>query len=125
VLERVRDLLATLRQRSGVVMYSDAMDAHHEAMEAVLTKGSQRMSEPQRGMHLMAQVGVLDHLAERLRTLAPADWQADAAFNSGRLAVSDSVAALRGAVLAQDVAAVAKAIAGLKGPYSRLFLKFG
>jgi hypothetical protein len=40
-------------------------------------------------------------------------------------AVETSVAALRAATLGQDAAAVRAAIGKLKGPYSRLFLKFG
>ena len=41
------------------------------------------------------------------------------------MAVEASVAALRSAVLAGDAAAVREALGKLKGPYSRMFLKYG
>ena len=125
VLERVRDLLADLRQRNGVVVFSDAMNDYHAAMEDLLKDGPAVMTKPQGALQLMAHVGVQEHLAKRLVTQAGAALLADAEFMAGLQAVRASVAALRTAVEAQDSAAVNKAIAGLKGPYSRLFLKFG
>ncbi len=125
VLERVRDLLAELRQRNGVVVYSDAMNEYHAAMEELLKDGAAVMARPQGALQLMARVGVMEHLAQRLQGQAGAALQADAEFKAGLQAVRASVAALRAAVEAQDVAAVSKAIAAMKGPYSRLFLKFG
>lgn len=125
VLERVRDLLAELRQRNGVVVFSDAMNEYHTAMEDLLKEGAAIVARPQGAMQLMARVGVQEHLAQRLLDQAGVALQADAEFKTGLQAVRASVAALRAAVEAQDTAAVTKAIAGLKGPYSRLFLKFG
>ena len=124
-LERVRDLLSELRQRNGVVVYSDHMNAYHEAMEHVLTKGPALATGPQGPMQLMAEVGTLNHLAERLGTQAPKALREHAEFAPAQQAVVASVQALRAALLAQDQAAVVKAIKALKPPYAKLFLKFG
>jgi hypothetical protein len=125
-LEKVRDLLADLRQRNGVVVYSDPMNAYHAEMEHVIGDGPKLLREPKGALLLMARVGTLEYLAERLRTQAPPALQADAEFAAGQKAVEGSVAALKRALLdGQDAAAVERAIGGLKGPYSRLFLKFG
>jgi hypothetical protein len=125
VLEKVRDLLAELRQRNGVVVFSDHMNAYHAEMEHLLAEGPAVLQQPQGMLLLMARVGTLQYLAARLQTQAPAELQRDAEFAAGQKAVADSVAALRTAVLAEDKAAVQRALAAIKGPYSRLFLKFG
>ncbi|WP_119355320.1 hypothetical protein [Azohydromonas sediminis] len=125
VLERVRDLLADLRQRNGVVVFSDAMNAYHAEMEHAIAEGPRLLDEPQGTLKLMARVGTLEYLAARLRTQAPAALQADADFAAAQRAVAESVAALRAAVLAGDRAAIDRALAALKGPYGRMFLRFG
>jgi hypothetical protein len=124
-LEQVRDLLADLRQRNGVVVFSDAMNDYHAEMEHVLGEGPKALQQAQGWMQLMARAGTLDYLAARLLQQAGAALKANAEFTQGQRAVAESVAALRAALLAQDAAAVQKALSGLKGPYSRLFLKFG
>jgi hypothetical protein len=124
-LEKVRDLLAALRQRNGVVVFSDAMNAYHEVMEHVLVEGPALVAAPQGAMELMARVGALGYLAERLESQAPADLASDPEFVAARKAVVESVVALRAATLAQDRDAMRKALGGLKAPYSRLFLRFG
>jgi hypothetical protein len=60
-----------------------------------------------------------------LRSNAPAALLADADFEAHLKAVQGSVAALRSATLAHDATAVREALGKLKGPYSRMFLKFG
>jgi hypothetical protein len=124
-LEQVRDLLADLRQRNGVVVFSDAMNDYHAEMEHVLGEGPKALQQSQGWMQLMARAGTLDYLAARLIQQAGTALKANAEFTQGQRAVAESVAALRAALLAQDAAAVQKALSGLKGPYSRLFLKFG
>jgi hypothetical protein len=124
-LEQVRDLLAALRQRSQVVVYSDAMNAYHEVMEQVIGGSGLWLEQGDGWWVLMAEVGKLDYLAERLDTQAPAELKRDPDFVAGRKAVADSVAALRAAVRAQDKAATREAIGKLKPPYSRLFLRWG
>ncbi len=125
-LEKVRDLLAGLRQRNGVVVFSDAMNAYHAEMERVIEEGPKLLRQPRGPLLLMAQVGTLEYLAARLQAQAPPALQADPAFAPALKAVTESVAALRAAVLdGGDADAVGRAIGALKAPYSRLFLKFG
>jgi hypothetical protein len=124
-LEAARDLMAELRRRNNVVVLSDHMNAYHAQMEHVLDEGPRLVAAPQGLLQLMAHAGTLGYLAARLREEAPAALQADAEFTGAQRAVAESVAVLRQALLAQDVAATREALSRLKAPYSRLFLKFG
>jgi len=124
-LERVRDVLAGLRQRNGVVVYSDHMNAYHAAMEHVLVEGKAWVVQPDGRWALAEQVGVLAYLADRLRSEAPESLRSQAAFAPMQQAVSDSVQRLREAVKAGQADAVVAALGQLKGPYSKLFLRFG
>ena len=133
-LEQARDLMAALRQRNGVVVFSDHMNAYHEQMEHVLTAGpgllggggTNGTSSTSGGLTALAlEVGALQHLAGRLSSQADTSLRANPEFNTLLKAVQQSVADLRAAVLAQDAAAAKAALGKLKGPYSRLFLKFG
>ena len=71
-LEKVRDLLAAMRQRNQVVVFSDHMNAYHEQMEHVLTagpgllggSGASGNSGASGGLTALAlEVGALQHLA--------------------------------------------------------------
>lgn len=124
-LERVRDLIAALRQRNGVIAYSDHMNAYHAEMEHLLQQGGAMTSSPQGMQLLMERVGVLGYLSGRLRSEAPKGLADKAEFSSSLQGVEASVAALRKAVLGQDAAAARKALGELKKPYSQMFLKFG
>lgn len=124
-LEKARDLMAELRRRNGVITYSDHMNAYHGVMEHVLSDAPRRMGEPQGMLQLMASVGTLEFLAERLRTEAPASVAADPAFAPALQAVETSLLALRQAVLQQNATLVREALDKIKKPYSQLFLKFG
>lgn len=124
-LEQVRDLIGELRRRNGIVAYSDHVNAYHAQMEAILKDGP-RMLDGAGGLPALAlQAGALDHLARRLDTEAGAGLRAQPGFAESLQQVQDSTAALRRAVLAQDAAAARRAIAQLKPPFSRLFLRFG
>ena len=124
-LEEARDLMADLRRRNGVIVFSDHQNAYHEEMEWVLNEGAGILAQPGGMLARAGRAGVLDYLGRRLRSEAPAALAGDAEF--GRLvdAVQGSVAALRGAIARQDEAEVRDALGKLKPPYSRLFLKFG
>lgn len=124
-LEKARDLLSDLRRRNNVVVFSDHMNAYHEQMEHVLLDGVKGLAQPGGLLEVSALAGTLDYLARRLRSEAPATLAQDGEFKSLTDAVLASVSALRAAVARQDEAAVREAIGKLKGPYSRLFLKFG
>lgn len=124
-LEEARDLLAALRQRNGVVVFSDHMNAYHAEMEHLLIEGPKILATPQGLGPLIAQAGVLDYLATRLRTQAPAALLQDGEFDTLLKDVETSVQAVRKAALAQDAAALKEAVGRIKQPYSKLFLKFG
>jgi hypothetical protein len=124
-IEEVRDLLGALRRRNGVVVYSDHMNSYHEEMEHLVDDGAATLAKPGGLMMLAGQAGVLDYLARRLRTEAPAALARDAEFGGLVGAVQASVDSLRAAIARQDEAAVREAIGKIKTPYSRLFVKFG
>lgn len=124
-LEEVRDLLGELRRRSGVVVFSDHMNAYHEEMEHLVDEGPAQLARPGGMMSLAGQAAVLDYLARRLKHEAPAELARNAEFAGLVEAVQASVAQLRAAVARQDEAAVREAIGKVKSPYSRLFVKFG
>jgi hypothetical protein len=124
-LESVRDLLAEQRQRNGVVVFSDHVNAYHAAMEHTLTSGPALLAQTDGALHMMAQVGVLQHLAQRLRQQAPATLLQQPAFTELLGALETSVTNLRSATLQQDVSAMRSALGQLKATFSRLFLRFG
>lgn len=124
-LERVRDHVAELRRRNGVVTYSDTMNAYHAVMEQVLTDAPKRLAEPQGLLPLLADAAVLDHWAGRLRSEAPPAVVSDPEFAALLQPVEASARALKQALLAQDAAAARAALAKIKPAYSRLFLRFG
>jgi len=124
-LEAARDVLSELRRRNGITVYSDQMNAYHVEMEHVLTDGPKLAAAPQGPLLLMAHVGRLESLADRLDTEASPQIKAEKEFAPLLKSVRDSVAALRKATLSQDAAEIGAAIGRLKGPYSRLFLAFG
>lgn len=122
VLEKIRDSISELNRRNGVVTFSDHMNAYHAEMEHVI--GSTYDGEGA-AKNAVADAAVLGYLAGRLAAEAPTAYAQDASFNQALAALQDSVAALDSAARSGDLAAVAKAKAGLKKPYSMLFLKFG
>jgi hypothetical protein len=124
-LEEARELMAQLRRRNGVIIYSDHMNAYHAQMEHVLIDGGKLLDQPGGILQLMAQVGVLEFLGEKLKAEAPKDVAASAEFPAMVRGVHGSVAALKKAVLAQDQAQIKDAIGKLKSPYSKLFLNYG
>lgn len=122
ILEKIRDSISKLNRRNGVVTFSDRMNAYHEKMEHVI--GSTYTGEDA-AANAIADAAVLAYLAERLALEAPAPYAQDAAFNQSLDGLKASVSALDSAARSGDVDSIAKAKAGLKKPYSMLFLKFG
>lgn len=123
ILEQIRDELGALRARNGVVVFSDHVNAYHEAMEHVVTHRYGGLDAE--GMQaLRDDAAVLLHLARRMGENRPA--AADpAAFEALFAPVRASAEALLAAVRAGDREAIARARAALKPPFSRLFLRFG
>lgn len=124
-LEEARDIMSELRRRNQVVVFSDHMNTYHEVMEHVMVDGADTLTKPQGMQRLTMQVGALRHTADRLRTQAPEALTQNTEFMALLQAVQQSVTQLEEAVLAQDSAAAKAAIGKLKGPYSKLFAKFG
>jgi hypothetical protein len=124
-LERARDLMSDLRRRNGVVVFSDHMNEYHEQMERVLAEGPAQLGSVQGAQALLARVGALEYLAGRLHSEAPAALKAHPDFLPLQQQVQGSVAAVREALVRQDLAAARAALDKVKKPYSQLFLKFG
>lgn len=124
-LEEVRDLLADLRRRNGVIVFSDHMNAYHTAMEDMVADGTDLLAKPDGKLRLMARIGVLDYLAKNLKSEASPELAANADFAELVKGVVKSVADLEAALLADKEEAVKEAINALKKPYSRMFMKFG
>ena len=108
-----------------MIVYSDHMNAYHAEMEHVLIGGAKLLDQAQGFMLLMARLGALDYLAQRLSSEAPAALIANPEFTAAIKALEASLADLRNAVLAQDAAKVKAALPKIKPPYAKLFLKFG
>jgi hypothetical protein len=124
-LEEVRDVVAELRHRNGVVVYSDHMNAYHAHMEHLLGRADKLPAAQADWMAMAAQVGVLEYLAEKLDSQAPAALKSQPEFVSLLQAVRKTSQSLQQAVQRQDSVQTRDALGQLKGPYSRLFLKFG
>lgn len=124
-LEEARDVLGELRRRNQVVVFSDHMNTYHAEMEHVLTDGPKLLGTSGGLLDLAGRVGTLEFLAGRLGKEAPAELRGNDEFVTAARAVEKSVAELKAAVMKQDAAAIKEAIGRLKGPYSRMFLRFG
>lgn len=124
-LEEAREIMSELRRRNQVVVFSDHMNAYHEVMEHVMVEGADTLAKPQGMQRLSMQAGALRYTADRLRTQAPEALTQNPEFMALLQAVQQSVAQLEDAVLSQDSAAAKAAIGKLKGPYSKLFARFG
>ncbi len=124
-LEQARDLMAELRRRNGVIVFSDHMNAYHAEMEHLLEQQQSLTHSPQALLTLIKRVGVLEYLAGRLRSEAPASLLGQPEFMEALQALETSVTVLQRAAMKQDAAAAREALGRLKGPYSRMFLKFG
>jgi len=124
-LERVRDIMSDMRQRNNVVVFSDHMNAYHSQMEVIQVHGGETLAQPKGMLLLTAQTGALSYLAKQLEAQAPAELRKNEEFNQLLKAVNQSVGTLEAALLNQDMAAAKEAAGKLKGPYSKLFAKFG
>lgn len=124
-LEHARDVMAEMRRRNQVVVYSDTMNAYHSEMEHVLIDGPKILTQPQGLLQLTAMSGTLTYLSKRLVSEAPVAYSKNAEFVAMVGAVEKSVAEFQAALFSQDPVAVKAAIGRIKVPYSKLFLKFG
>ncbi len=123
-LEKIRDELSALRERNGVVIFSDRMNAYHAKMEDVLAKNYTGFDAS--GLSTLREdAAVLAYLFAEIAAKPPADGVGKDDFRQALGALKNSVEALVAASRGNDAAAAKKAVDGLKGPYSMLFLKFG
>ncbi|WP_373049914.1 hypothetical protein [Thalassovita aquimarina] len=123
-LERVRDLLGEMHARNGIETFSDRMNAYHAAMEQVLVMDLSVLDADTLGL-LRERAAVLSYLAGDLLARPPKDAAGNADYAKLSKAFEASVAAVLDAARAGDREAVRAAVAGLKKPYARLFVKFG
>ena len=121
-LEKIRDELAALRRRNGVIVFSDYMNAYHEQMEKVLL-GKYDDFSAGGVMALRGDIAVLAHLSQEIVANPPTDR--DANYEPALNAVRQSVQALNEAAAKGEADAIKAAIKALKQPYARLFLNYG
>jgi hypothetical protein len=122
-LEAIRDLIGDMRQRNGIITFSDRMNTYHEQMERVVEG---RYSTDANGLaKLREDVAVLAFVAEEVERYRPADLDQDQAFKQGLADMKASIVALQAAVRAGDTARLDGLRKALKPPYSRLFAKYG
>ncbi len=120
-LEGVRDLFGDLHVRNGVTTFSDRMNAYHSEMEHVLMAD---LAAADLG-ELREQAAVMDYLARDIVANPPTDATGNAEFDTLTAKFAASVDAFLSATRSGDPEQVKAAVAGLKKPYSVLFLKFG
>ena len=123
-LETIRDELSELRRRNGIINFSDRMNAYHERMEKILLDSYDGFSPAGLGA-LREDAAILNAMYQEIEHNTPKDLANRPDFIAARKAVKDSVEALLTSARSADPAQVRQAIAGLKKPYSLLFLKFG
>ena len=124
-LERARRVMAEMRHRNNVVVYSDHAMAYLAQRDWVLNDGPQTLDEPNGLLRLSAQVGVLDYMAGKLKSEAPAEYANNETFATMLKAVDKSVSDLKAAMLSQDAVKIREAINNIKLPYGKLFITFG
>jgi hypothetical protein len=123
-LEAIRDEIGGLRERNGLISFSDRMNAYHERMELVLERPRESLDAAAIGV-LREDAAILNYLVESISRHAPNHVKHDPKFGTAFEELKRSVDALSVATRAEDPAATKKAIQELKGPYSRMFLQFG
>lgn len=124
-LKQVSRAMADIRQRSNVVTFTDHVNAYHVQMEKVLIDGPKLLQAADGKLQLMAQVGALDYLAQRLQTQAPALYLQNPEFKALQAALAQSVADLKVALLQPGEPDLKAVLASVKTSYSKLFAKFG
>ena len=124
-LEKARDIMAEMRRRNQVVIFSDHMNAYHSEMENVLINAPMILLQQNGMQQLTAMVGALNYLAKKLISEAPANYATNEEFVESAKAVNKSVTELQEALFLQDAEAIKIKLSKVKVPYSKFFLKFG
>jgi hypothetical protein len=123
-LEAVREAFSALHARNGIETFSDRMNAYHAKMEQILGFDMATLDAGAK-QKLLEHAAVLDYLAQDVLSDPPANASADPDYQALSAAMRASVDQLLAAARAEDDAALKEAVAGLKVPYSKFFLKFG
>jgi hypothetical protein len=123
-LESARDVFAALRERNGVIAYSDRIDAFHHAMEEVLTKAYGGFAG-EGLIELIEDASVLAYLSAELRKSPPPEATNSAEFALLLSAVNKAVAELRAAARAGDAEQIKAGRSKIKPAFAKLFVKFG
>jgi hypothetical protein len=124
-LEAARDIMAELRRRNQIIVFSDHMNAYHAEMERMFIEGPKLLPQANATQQLTEMLGVLDYLAKQLAKEAPSNLAKNQEFADLVKAVDQSIIDLRAALITRDAVQIKTAIAKIKQPYSKLFLKFG
>lgn len=122
-LEQVREAIGDVRERAGVIGFSDRVNAYHAEMEEVLGNDTAMLDADGIG-RLREQAAVLAYLADQI-VAHPAPEAADPAYAGLLAAFRGSVEKLQAAARAGDADALKAALAGLKPAYAKFFVKFG
>jgi hypothetical protein len=121
-LEAVRDEVARLNARNGIITFSDRMNDYHAVMEHVLKVD---YSGPGGSQRAIADAGVLAYLAGQLGERAPPAFAADPEFIAAIAAMKQSVGVFAAAAARGDAAAIKAAQPALKKTYAMAFVRFG
>ncbi|HWB44589.1 MAG TPA: hypothetical protein VG900_04050 [Hyphomicrobiaceae bacterium] len=124
ILESLRAVFSDMRERNGLIAYSDRIDAFHHAMEQVLTKSYGGFAGD--GLiDLTEDVSVLAFLGAELRKAPPPDAAVASDFEPLVEALNKTVADLRATVRTGDVPRIKDMRMKLKPAFAKLFVKFG
>jgi hypothetical protein len=126
ILEAVRDELDGMRDRNGVRVFSNFVNAYHSEMEHLfrLNVTAETWNDGMRA-RIREQTGILSYLARDLAAHIPAGLKDNVELAGLVKGLHGSIDALRQALDANKAEGVAKAIKMLKPAYAKLFAKFG
>jgi hypothetical protein len=122
-LETIRDIIGAMRERNGIIGFSDRMNAYHAKMEEMLSKDYSGFDASGLGS-FREDAAVLAYLAEMIMRHPPRE-AADPSFMPLLMVFKASSDAVLVAARSNDAKAAKAALNGLKGAYARLFLAFG
>ncbi len=125
-LEEIRAILGDLRRRNNIVIFSDHVNAYHEQMEEIIGAdyAMDGFDAAQR-LELIEQLAVLAFLAEAMERNAPPEYSNNPEFVTLLENVFSSIDKVRQSIEENDKRHIVNAIAGLKTPFAKLFIKFG
>jgi hypothetical protein len=123
-LEGIRDALGSLHARNHVETFSDRMNAYHSEMEVILGIDTALLDAATK-QRLLEHSAVLAYLAKDVLLEPPVGATGAPEFAAPATGLQASVDQFVAAARSGEDMALLAAIAALKVPYSKLFLKFG